>query len=137
MYKFIREVGSPFTKEMIYNLEKSFNVIMPESLKRYYLSHGNSKINTIQFETNKIYCDIASFVSIDPDATLSFYKILSYGKEDEWIPDNFYPFAYDSGGNYYFWNSNDYRVYIIYSDNIEKPYLIADSMCSFFNLINR
>lgn len=135
--KFILKQQKPFDISLITAIEKKFDINIPIALRNYYLAYGNSIIKTCQFDVGGLLCDVAAIVSIDINDTLSFYKVMEYGRSDEWIPDGFFPFAHDSGGNYYFWNVTNQHVYLIFNDDIENPFEICKSMEMFFCLLNK
>ena len=133
--KFIIKKSKPFKAPLINKAEETFNIKFPKALKNYYSSYGNSQIKTCQFKIDGFLYDVSAFVSIDINDPASFYKIMEYGRSDGWIPNNFYPFAHDSGGNYYFWNSVNQRIYLIFNDDVEYPYEICASIKDFFKIM--
>lgn len=126
-----------YTLSQISEIESKYNIIFPKVLRKYYLTYGNSEIKKCLFEINGFLSDIAEFVSIDNDDKMSLSHILDQGRSDGWIPDDFYPFAYDSGGNYYFWNAKNGEIYLIFNDDVDNPYKICDSMKELFKLIKK
>ena len=134
---FIVKRTKPFDVALINDIEATFNIQLPKALKKYYLAYGNSSIKTCQFKANGFLCDVAAIISIDINDAMSFYKVVEYGRSDGWIPDNYFPFAHDSGGNYYFWDSISQHVYLIFNDNVENPYEICESLEAFFKLLKK
>ena len=64
-------------------------------------------------------------------------RLLKLGRENGWIPNNFYPIAYDSGGNYYQWNLEDNKIYLLFNDDIDNPRVFCNSVDELFNLMNK
>lgn len=131
----IDERKEPFDIGLINEIEMKFKIKIPNALKNYYLMYGNSSIKTCQFKVNGFLCDIAAFISIDVNDSMSFYKVVEYGKSDGWLPNNFFPFAYDSGGNFYFWNTINQHIYLAFNDEIDNFYEICESADAFFKLL--
>ena len=116
-------------------IESKYNIKFPQSLFNYYLNYPESKIENVQFKLNGFLLDVAELISIKNDDKFSLNYVYNTGKNDGWIPDNFYPFAHDSGGNFYFWNSQNDKVFIIFNDDVDHPYVVCDSVDNFFKLL--
>lgn len=135
--KFINK-GDPFDISLIISLEEAFNIKIPQGLKKYYLKYGNSRVvKPCEFEVDGFKTDVSEFVSINKNDKASFYEVMDSGLSDGWIPDNFYPIAHDYGGNYYFWDSTNEHVYLIFNDDVENPVEICKSIKDFFKLIKK
>lgn len=125
----------PFDISIIKEIEKQFKIKIPEVLKKYYLKYGNSHIKTCEFNVDGLLTDVSEIVSINKNDSSSFYQVMDYGRSDGWIPDYFYPFAHDSGGNYYFWNAKNEHIYLILDDDIDNPFEVCKSMKKFFKIL--
>ncbi len=134
--KFISE-SMPFDVSLIINIEKEFNIKMPQELKKHYIKYGISRIKPCEFEIDGFKVDVSEFVSIDKKDNASFYEVIDNGRSNGWVPDNFYPIAHDGGGNYYFWDSTSEHVYLIFSDDVENPIEICKTVKDFFKLIKK
>ena len=135
--KFILIKRNPFDNTLINNIEAKFMIKIPKDLKRYYLKYGNSRIKTCELKTKESLTDVSEMISIDPNAPLSFYKVMEHGRETGLIPENLYPFAHDSGGNFYFWDSRNEHIYLIFDDEVDNPIEICKSMKDFFKLMKK
>lgn len=79
-----------------------------------------------------------------PDVLRNFYrsyngasiKLCIFGI-DGYIRESLIPLANNSGGDYYYWDKNDEKIYLIYCDDIENEILIADSIEEFFDIMNK
>ena len=127
----------PFTISMVKEVENKFNIKIPQVLKKYYLKYGNSRIKTSEFKIDNLLTDVSEIVSIDKNDVSSFFQVMNNGRLDNWIPDNFYPFCHDSGGNYYFWDSRNEHIYLIFDDEVDNPIEICKSMKDFFKLMKK
>lgn len=134
---FIIEKTEPYNESFIYNIEEKFKIKIPKTLKKYYLKYGDSEIRNCKIKINNLSVGVAEIVSLDKNDPNSFYQVMNDGRQDGWIPDYFYPFAHNSGGDYYFWDSRNEHIYLIFNDNIEKPVEICKSMKNFFKLMEK
>ena len=134
---FIIEKTEPYNESFIYNIEEKFKIKIPKTLKKYYLKYGDSEIRNCKIKINNLTVGVAEIVSLDKNDPNSFYQVINDGRLDGWIPDYFYPFAHNSGGDYYFWDSRNEHIYLIFNDNIENPVEICKSMKDFFKLMEK
>ena len=133
--KFIKKQGIPSKTETLDALERNYGISVPKELKDYYLQYGDSEIKWCKFKLNNILYDVAAMIPIEKNNSLSFDNVMKDIKD--WIPANLYPFAYNAGGDFYFWNSKNLKVYIIFSDTFElTPDYICDSIGEFFNMMD-
>jgi hypothetical protein len=76
-------------------------------------------------------------VPLSLDAKLNFSKIVELDRIDGWIPSTFYPFAYDSGGNNYYWDSLNEEVYLVFDDDVDNPKRVCSSIDEFFSFMEK
>ena len=137
MKNFIAEVGNPTPKSVIEDLEKKYNIKLPKELRKYYLKYGNSELKSCRFKIEDFSFEVRQIVSLDCNDKLPFDKIIYYDRLEEWIPKTFYPLAYDSGGNYYYWDSTNGHIYMVYNDDVDYPCEICKSVKEFFKLLEK
>lgn len=137
MYNFIIKEQSEQLKviESIMYLENKYSIVFPDELKMFYLKCKEGKIKICVFIVDGVECEVASIVSVITEG-YNFEKITDNNKIDAFLPDSFYPLASDRGGNYYYWDSVDGKVYLSFSDDIENPFLISDSIKEFFDILD-
>ena len=83
---------------------------------------------------------------------LMFYTIESDGKvhidfeyatddaRDEpmcnFVPSDWYPLAYDNGGNYFYWSDKTHQVFFLDNENVDEQVRISESIEAFIELLN-
>lgn len=146
----------PVTEADIDRIEKKFKITFPEILREYYLKHNAKFINGVTIQEPG--GEEADIYNIIPLIGTPLYKDgLKNGYSVECIKDsemnepeefgclrirnNFIPLALDMGGNIYYWDSNDGKVYISYNadedeDGLETPYFVCSSVEEMFGLMD-
>lgn len=129
MYRFIRENnGKKIAEKDIEAIEKKYNFSIPKVLKDFYLEYNDCKVYLCLFYVEEYEYEVLQFSSLkDMDETKELF--------DEFLPARFVPFAYDEGGDYFFWNSENGKVYMIRSDDIETHQLVCGSIEEFFEIL--
>lgn len=134
MYNFVQGVAQKHVDaiEKINALEKRYSINFPEELKEYYSLYNGEKIILSKFDVNGYECEVAKVVPVVADK-MSFESIVENDRADGFIPQNFYPLARDRGGNLYYWEANTQKVYLVFSDDYENPFKVAESIKDFFD----
>lgn len=146
----------PITEADIDRIEKKFRITFPDVLKRYYLKHNakfihGEKIQELGGEEAYIH-DIFPLISIPinefgvkNDYSVECIKDNEMNEPNEFgylrIRNNFIPLAINQGGNIYYWDSNDGKVYISYNadedeNGLEIPYYVCSSVGEMFRLMD-
>lgn len=133
--KFIAKSKNKLSPTLIAEIEKKYQMKFPAALRNYYLSYGDCLIHTCEFQINGVLREVNAIIPLSFNERLHFSKIVERERAEEWIPKTFYPFAYDSGGNYYYWDATNGKIYLIFSDDVDKPKGICDSIDDFFSLL--
>lgn len=107
---------------------------MPKSLEEFYLKYDGASIYLILFQIDGYEYEVSKILPLF-DGECSVYEFYKMDREDGIIRDTLIPFARNRGGDYYYWDTNDYKVYILYGDDIENEILISDTMDGFFELL--
>lgn len=146
----------PVTNADIDRIEKKFEIVFPDVLRKYYLEHNAKWIHSIVINApdedgsciheilpiintpiNKWGIENEYSVECIKDNEMNEPKELGYLR----IRNNFVPLAIDDGCNTYYWDSNDGKVYISYNDNedengLEIPYYVCSSVEEMFRLMD-
>lgn len=128
---FIKKIKNAISQNELEKIEKDYKIRFPEILRSYWLTYGDSAIKRCCFIGRDFQTDLSAICS-----PMESMEVIKLGKENNWLPDNFYPIAHDSGGNYYCWNSEDNKVYLLFDDDIDNPFVFCDSVEELFNLMN-
>lgn len=136
MYKFVKEKNNEAVlgENDIDLIEEKLNVKFPKILRDFYLQYNGAYIKECNFEMYDM-----EFIVLDLYAlsygTMSVEKVMDYDKENESIPNEYYPLAQDDVNTYY-WDRNNGKVYYYMIDNAEHPIEICDSVEKFFEILN-
>ena len=123
------------TEEVINNLEKKYSIVFPNILKQLYKQTITGKMSLCVFSINESIYETAAIVPIINEG-FCFEKIADSDRSYNSLPDSFFPLAYDRGGNFYYWDCNNCKVYFSLTDDIENPVLISNSVDDFVILLN-
>ena len=146
----------PVTEADIDRIEKKYEIIFPNVLRKYYLDNNAKWIHSV-----KIYSDDGAEVEINGIIPLINRPLNKHGIKNTYsvecikdseineleefgylrIERNFIPLAIDCGGNICRWDSNDGKVYISFNDDedengLEIPYYVCSSVEEMFRLMN-
>lgn len=146
----------PVTEADIDRIEKKYEIIFPNVLKKYYLDNNAKWIHSV-----KIYSDDGAEVEINGIIPLINRPLNKHGIKNTYsvesikgseineleefgylrIERNLIPLAIDCGGNICRWDSNDGKVYISYNGDedasgLEIQYCVCSSVEKMFELIN-
>ena len=136
MYRFIKEQYSDrlIKNDEITRIEKEFNVKFPTILREYYQNFNGAKIKLCQFEVDGDEYEISELVPLKY-GYCCFEKVKENDIQDGIIEETFFPIANNRGGDYYYWDKNTERIYLIYCDDIEEPIQICESIQELFELM--
>lgn len=134
MFDFVKgqEGAHEDSLKMISILEEKYHIKFPDELKEFYYKYDGEKINVVIADMNGYECEIAKMVPIIADK-MNFEAIVENDRKDGFIPPNLYPVARDRGGNYYYWDNDTEKVYLLIVDDIDHPFMVANSLKEFFS----
>ncbi len=137
MYRFIQEHYSDrlIKDDEIIRIEKEFNVKFPTILREYYQYFNGAKIKLCQFEIDGYEYEISELVPLKY-GYCCLERVKENDLQDGIIEENLFPIANNRGGDYYYWDKNTERIYLIYCDNIEEPIQICGSIQGLFELMS-
>lgn len=126
------------SEKKISYLEQKYSIVFPEIIKELYARTNSSDMKMCEIkkgDTSYVAACLVPLVSDDID-----FEYAADDAKDEplnqFIPDDWYPIAYDQGGAYFYWSCKTKEVYFVLPDDIENPILIADSIEEFFKMLN-
>lgn len=137
MFSFVVEdaKGVGIDASEINNIEKKYGITIPKLLKEYYQNYNGCKIKCCCFLVDGYECEVSRITPIGTTG-LTFEKIVDNDRADGFIDPNLYPIASNRGGDQYYWNVKSGVVYLIFADDVENPFRIADSVDSFFDILH-
>ena len=127
-YKFNTDKKSPVKVEELENFEKENNIKFPELLRDYWFEYGDAPIKECNFEDKKYLTNLVHIFT-------PFHK--DNAKIEGFIPQNFYAIAHDAGGNYFYWNAEDNKVYMAFDDDVDNPFVFFNSVEEMFKLMEK
>lgn len=154
MYNFFREDCDkyiPVSEDDINRVEKKLGIVFPDVLRKYYLEHNGKYIHTVDIpwaDTDDItgVAEILSLTSDDEFNVECIKKKELNEPYDKWvghlrIRTNLIPLAINEGGDIYYWDTNDGKVYISFNadedeNGMEIPYYVCSSVDEMFRLMN-
>lgn len=136
MYSFINDINedAKILEEDIASIEEQFNIKFPDTLRAFYKEYNGAKIKLCVFTVDNYEQEINSLVPLKY-GTLPFEKIVEWDRRDGFIPESFIPFASDRGGDNYYIDLENGKVFLSRSDDIENPYYVCDSIEELFKLM--
>ena len=117
-------------------LEAKYGFAFPPVLWEFYRRHDGQKIALCKLEVNGYSCVVSELVSLCA-GQMTFEWIVDNDREDGFINPGFFPLAMDKWDNTYYWQEGTEQVYLLLADDIENPFLVADSIQEFFDLLER
>lgn len=137
MFEFLkgREKNCEESIKKIRELEKKFSISFPNELVEFYSMYDGEKFELRKIDVKGYECEVAKIVPIIADK-MFFESIVENDRADGFIPNDYYPLARDRGGNIYYWKAATYEVFLVFCDDYENPYKIADSVKDFFLKLN-
>lgn len=139
----------PVSDEDINRIEKKFSAVFPAVLREFYLKHNGKNIYMTYIAVDDTdYNSEDSFISVDDVLPLlssdPYYNVEAIKEEESeegYIPDSFIPFAVTQGGDNFYWNSDDRKVYVYFDDGTNENgkfsgYLVCSSVEEMFRRMN-
>ena len=117
-------------------LEAKYDISFPPVLREFYRQHEGQKIELCKFQVNGYWCEVSSIVPLCV-GRMTFERITDNDREDGFISSLLFPLAMDRGGNLYYWQKDTEKVFLLLSDDIENPFLVANSIQAFFDLLEQ
>ena len=137
MYKIIKETRKEYaiTEEDIREVEERFGITFPQVLRKFYLEHNGDIIKSCIFtlDGNEYMVQDLHYIKVKNRASVDL--IFPWQIEDGYISPCFVPFAYDPGGESYYWSTDDGKVYFINTEEIENIIFVCDSIEEFFKML--
>ena len=130
--------------ERIADLEQKYGIVFPDILRELYARTNGGRLKECEVplggdpdDTAEVWCMFKL-----GDSDYHFESVADHDREEPmnaYIPDDWYPFAYDRGGAKFYWSSKDHKVWFVIPDDpdsLEEPDLVADSIKAFIELLN-
>lgn len=140
MFTFIEseELDKNIDNEYINELESKMNIKFPQILRKYYLKHNFSKEKKCTFKIDGIdVYFVLDYIMPLKYGNTSVEKEYKYVLDNEYIPNNYIPFAVDMNSDNYYWDSENSKVYYISHENVENPILVCNNVDEFFEILNK
>jgi len=122
-YKFNTDKKRPIEIEALEVFERENKIKFPKLLRTYLLEYGDAPIKECNFKNKKYLTNLSQICNPLKEDNL---------KLEGFIPHNFYAIAYDSGGNYFYWNAEDNKVYMAFNDDIDNIFVFFNSVEEMF-----
>lgn len=139
MFKFIEKECSDknVTNDYIDKVEKELNVKFPKVLREFYLKYNFSQQKECTFKIEGIddYFILDTIIPLKY-GTIPLEKEYKWVLENECISNEHIPLAVDMDGDYYYWHSQNGKVYYISHENVENPILVCKNVDDFFEILN-
>ena len=140
MFRFLKEEIDNREKsaERIAYLEKKYNITFPDILKLLYARTDCNGIKMCEIKINERSYVVASLVALE-DGDIDFEYATDDARDEpmcNFVPSDWYPLAYDNGGNYYYWSDKTHQVYYLDSENVDEQVHISESIEAFIELLN-
>jgi len=125
----------PVTEADINRIEEKFGIVFPDILRKYYIEYNGKNIHTVYVPVEGENYSIGVDDIIPLLNSVHDYNIEAI-KDDEinygWVAKELIPFAITDGGDEFYWNADDGRVYAIFADDgeDENGMLIPRYICS-------
>ncbi len=124
IYKFNTKSKNPIALAELEKFEKENKIKFPEQLRNYWLTFGDANIKECNFKSDDCPTNLDQICFPFEEDPM---------KEVGLAPQTFFPIAYDSCGNYYYWNSADDKVYMVFHDDIDpEPFVFFESVAEMF-----
>lgn len=135
--KFIEEKKEKFkvTQQDINTIEEQYDIIFPEYLKEFYLEYNGATIKLCKIFVDGYMYGISEMIQLKY-GECNFEYILEGDREDKIIPFSMIPIANNEGGDYYYLDMEDGKIYLFFCDDIENPIYICENIESLFKLMN-
>lgn len=146
MFKFlIEEIDNreKSAKRIAY-LEQKYGIVFPNILKDLYAKTNGGILKKCEVPLNGDAEDTAEVWCMYTlgDSEYNFEFVADNDRTEPmnaYIPDDWYPFAYDRGGASFYWSNKEHKVWFVIKDDpdsLEEPDLVANSIAEFIELLN-
>ena len=140
MFKFLKEEIDNREKsaERIAYLEQKYGIIFPDILKELYAKTDCNSIKICEIKIDERSYVVASLVTLE-DGDIDFEYAADDARDEpmcNFVPSDWYPLAYDNGGNYYYWSDKTHQVYFLDSEDVDEQVHISESIEAFIELLN-
>lgn len=136
MYNFIKDRSSEYlvTEKEIHEVEEKFEIMFPQKLKDFYLKYSGATLELRKITVNDERYFVEGIYYIK-DSTVALETIMQWDRNDGYISDKMIPLAYDQGGERYYWNTEDEKVYFMDGIDLDNPIYICENISEFFKLL--
>lgn len=138
-YTFLKEPVPSVDREKIaaaiQELEGKYHMTFPQTFREYAMACDRAKIKLQQLLVNGYSCEVFQIVPICGEG-LTFAGVVENDRQDGFISPHFYPLASDRGGDYYYWDDETGKVYLVRSDDVDTPFEVSASVRDFFALFH-
>ncbi len=138
MFDFIKEDEQDHQDSInrIFSLEEKYKIRFPSLLKDFYSKYDGASMELSKFEVGNTICEVSKIIPIIAEK-MDFESIVDNDRIDGLLPETYYPLARDRGGNIYYWDSTNENIYVVYNDDYENPFKVANSISDFFELLTK
>lgn len=132
--------GKTLTVNDFQSIEALYGAI-PEEIKQFYIHNNGGSSNKKNFVDllgceNEIECFL-SFTKGNRTYKKSIEEFYSIFVNDWKAPKNLLPFARNSGGDFYCFNSTTNKIVLFFNDPDEgEPRTVSDDFATFIKLLN-
>ena len=137
MFKFIHtEKPEKYVpNSYIDSIEQKYSIKFPDVLRTYYTEHNGAVMEDTSFVMHNIeFC--VEFIVPLKYGNVNVEWRLELFKDEEYFPKSFITLAKDTDGDYYYWDSDDGKVYYLSMGNADNPIPIANSVEEFFKILS-
>lgn len=117
-------------------LEAKYGFVFPPVLREFYRLHDGQKITQCELKVNGYNCVVSELVSLYI-GKMTFEWLADNDREDSFVSPDLFPLAMDKWDNTYYWQKGTEKVFLLLADDIENPFLVADSIQAFFDMLEQ
>lgn len=117
-------------------LEAKYGFAFPPVLREFYRLHDGQKIAQCELKVNGYNCVVSELVSLCI-GKMTFEWLADNDREDSFVSPDLFPLAMDKWDNTYYWQKSTEKVFLLLADDIENPFLVADSIQTFFDMLEQ
>ena len=123
-------------EEHITQLEKQYNIVLPEEYKRFLMKYNGGETPKTKFKLNKVNSDIKAFYGLgNADKIYNFQKLIdNMNILREFIDDDMLPIATTDFGDYIvigIGKEENGCIFFKYHDRGKKYIKLTDTLCEF------
>ena len=119
-------------------LEQKYGIVFPEILREFYATTDSGGMKPCEIELNGRRFYPSSLVTLE-DGDLDFEYAADNDRDEpmcQFVPADWYPFAYDGSGNLFYWSSRTQQVFFLDQEDADAPVQIAESIEEFMEMLN-